>query len=182
MFRIANTDTLHVFVNVPQSYVTSVKTGQEAYLSVRNYPGKEFTGTIVRSTGALDPATRTLRYQIDFPNRDGVLYAGMYAEARLKVVEAQPPVVVPTSALVFDSTGTRVWAVEDGKVFPKVVSVGRDLGTEIEVTSGLIGNESVVTNPGERLASGVRVAIADTSPPSPSQAPAPSKPQTAAAR
>jgi RND family efflux transporter MFP subunit len=99
LFRIADTDTLRVFVNVPQTYVTSIKTGQPAQLSVRNYPGREFTGVVARTAGTLDPMTRTLKYEIDFPNKDGVLYAGMYAQARLKVSQAEPPMVVPTNAM-----------------------------------------------------------------------------------
>jgi multidrug efflux pump subunit AcrA (membrane-fusion protein) len=84
----------------------------------------------------------------------------MYAQARLPISDAQPPIVVPTSALVFDSAGTKVWVVQDGKVYPKDVNVGRDLGTEIEVASGLAGTESVVTNPGDRLTQGGEVSIA----------------------
>jgi len=181
LFRIADTDTLRVFVNVPQAYVTSVRNGQSAFLSVRNYPGKEFTGTITRSTGALDPNTRTLRYEIDFANKDGTLFAGMYAQARLEVTDAQPPVVVPTSSLVFDASGTKVWVVEQGKVFPKDVNVGRDLGTDIEVSSGLKGDESVVTNPGDRLATGAEVAVAGT-PAEAAPHAQPSRPQQAMAR
>src|SRR5205814_10395455 len=68
------------FVNVPQAYLNSVKVGKDAFLTVRNYSGKEFKGTITRSAGALDPATRTLRYEVDFPNKDGVLFAGRSEE------------------------------------------------------------------------------------------------------
>jgi RND family efflux transporter MFP subunit len=160
LFRITDVSTLRVFVNVPQSYVTSLAPGQSSYISVRNYPGKEFVGTITRSTGALDPATRTLSYEIDVPNDHGVLFAGMYGSARLRVSQAEPPMVIPTSALVFDSAGTRVWVVQDGKVFPKKVDLGRDFGTETEVATGLNGGEAIVTNPGERLAEGAAVELA----------------------
>jgi RND family efflux transporter MFP subunit len=163
LFRIADVSTLRVFVNVPQTYVTALRTGQEAFLAVRNYPGKEFTGSITRTAGALDPATRTLSYEIDVPNPQGTLFSGMYATARLQVHDAQPPLVVPTSALVFDSAGTRVWVVQDGKVFPRKVDLGRDFGTQTEVASGLTGNEEIVTNPGERLAEGADVQLASNS-------------------
>jgi RND family efflux transporter MFP subunit len=157
LFRIADTDVLRVYVNVPQSYVQSVRPGQKVGLAVRNYPGKEFEGVVARTAGALDPATRTLRYEVDVPNKEGVLLAGMYGEVRIKAKQDEPPMVVPTSAVVFDSGGTKVWVVEEGKVHPKRVDVGRDFGTEIEVSSGLSGKEQVVTNPGERLADGVEV-------------------------
>jgi RND family efflux transporter MFP subunit len=157
LFRIADTDVLRVYVNVPQSYVQSVQPGQKVALTVRNYPGREFEGVVARTTGALDPATRTLRYEVDVPNKDGVLLAGMYGEVRIKAKQDEPPMVVPTSAVVFDAGGTKVWVVEDGKVYQKRVDVGRDFGTEIEVSNGLSGKEQVVTNPGERLADGVEV-------------------------
>jgi RND family efflux transporter MFP subunit len=158
LFRVADTDTLRVFVDVPQPYVTSIKTGQEAQLMVRNYPGREFTGVVTRTAGALDPMKRTLRYEIDFPNKSGELFGGMFGMARLKVNQAEPPMVVPTSAVVFDASGTKVWVVgDDGKAHAKPVSVERDYGTEIEIASGLSGNEQVITNPGERLAEGAEV-------------------------
>jgi hypothetical protein len=90
----------------------------------------------------------------------------------LLVKPEQPPMMVPTSAVVFDSKGTRVWVVEDNKVKSKPIEIGRDYGTELEARSGLSGQESVVTNPGERLAEGVDVqvvnkAVAQTDTPKP---------------
>src|SRR5205085_628644 len=154
-------------INVPQGYVTAIATGQEATLTVRNYPDRKFTGLVARSAGALDPQTRTLRYQIDFPNKDGLLFAGMYGQILLKVTQTQSPLVVPSSAVVFDSEGTKVWLVgDDNRLIATKVDVGRDFGTEMEITSGLSGNESVVTNPGNRLLPGATVQLA-TSPKSP---------------
>ncbi len=160
MFRVQQVDTLRGFVNVPQSYATSLKIGQSAYLTVRNYAGKEFEGVIVRSTGALDPTTRTLRYEVDFPNKDGKLFAGMYGTIRLQVTQSQPPMVVPTSAVVFDSDGTRVGIVQDNKLHFQTVQLGRDFGTEVEVAAGLQGDEQVVTNPGMRMSEGGEVKVA----------------------
>src|SRR5205814_9759345 len=132
LFRLQQTETLRGFVNVPQAYLNSVKVGKDAFLTVRNYSGKEFKGTITRSAGALDPATRTLRYEVDFPNKDGVLFAGMYGQVRIPIHEDQPPMIVPTSAVVFDADGTKVGVVEDQKFHYRTVELGRDFGTEIE--------------------------------------------------
>jgi RND family efflux transporter MFP subunit len=180
LFRIVQSDTVRIFVNVGQQYITSVRTGEDAFLSVPNYPGREFTGKVIRSTGALDPQARTLRYEIDVPNKDGLLFAGMYGTMRLHVTPAQPPMMVPTSAVVFDSKGTRVWVVEDGKVRSKNIEIGRDYGTELEARSGLKGDEAIVTNPGERLAEGVDVNVVTNL--SAQQQPAPTaKPKSAQA-
>jgi RND family efflux transporter MFP subunit len=172
MFRIVQSDTLRIFVNVGQQYINSIGNGQQALLTVPNYPGKQFEGVVARSTGALDPQARTLRYEIDVPNKDGLLFSGMFGSVRLPVKPEQPPMMVPTSAVVFDSKGTRVWVVEDNKVKSKSIEIGRDYGTELEARSGLSGKESVVTNPGERLAEGVDVqvvnkAVAQTDTPKP---------------
>jgi RND family efflux transporter MFP subunit len=165
LFRIQETDTLRGFVNVPQTYATSIKIGQDGFLIVRNYSGKEFKGVVMRSAGALDPNTRTLRFQVDFPNKDGLLFAGMYGQVKLKITSDQPPMIVPTSAVVFDSEGTRVGVVEDNKFHFKKVTLGRDFGTEIEVASGLQGDEQIVKNPGMRTVEGAEVRLASSNAP-----------------
>ncbi len=165
MFHIAQTDTLRVFVNVPQTYATLVKIGQEASLLVSNYPGKPFVGHVTRSSAALDPVTRTIKFQVDFPNEDGRLYAGMYAQIKFELRPPNPPVTVPTSALVYNAKGLRLALISDGKVHYQTIEVGRDFGTEVEVSKGLDGDELIVTNPGERLIEGVAVRFSDASKP-----------------
>jgi len=157
LYRIDRTDTLRVFVNVPQAYATQVKTGQKAALTVRNFPEREFAGTVVRSTGVVDPATRSLRMEIHVPNGDGALFSGMYGEVRLPISNEHPPLVVATSSLVFGPEGTFVWVLEGDRVHKRPVVVGRDLGTELEVVSGLEAADVVVKNPGERLVEGLQV-------------------------
>jgi RND family efflux transporter MFP subunit len=160
MFRIVASDKLRVFVNVPQTYATEVRSDQPADLLVRNYPGKPFTGTVARSTDVIDPATRTLRVEVDIPNPQGQLYAGMWGQVRFKIHQQKPPVVLPTSALVFSPDGMKVATVAEGdKIAFKHVTVGRDFGTEAEIAEGLTATDRVVTNPGERLADGVEVKV-----------------------
>jgi RND family efflux transporter MFP subunit len=166
IFDIADTDTLRVYVNVPQSASTQVQMGQPAYLTVRNYPKREFAGVVARMAGALDQNTRTLPFELDFPNSDGALYAGMYGQARLPLQQNQTVLVIPTSGLIFDRNGLQVAVVQDQKIHFQKISVGRDMGTAIEVTDGLTADDNVVVNPGERLAEGVAVdAKSQDSPP-----------------
>ncbi|HZZ41705.1 MAG TPA: efflux RND transporter periplasmic adaptor subunit [Tepidisphaeraceae bacterium] len=177
MFKIADTHVFRVYTNVPQPYVQSVRVGDEVAISVRNYPDRKFTGVVTRTAGALDPTSRTLRYEVDVPNKEGLLYAGMYGEAHITANQEKPPMVVPTSAVVFDSGGTKVWVVDQGKARVDKVDVGRDFGTEMEIVNGLKGDEQVVTNPGEKLADGVEVDVTTAS-----QKDAPKQPQQASAR
>ena len=160
LMRIARTDTLRAFVSVPQSAASGVRIGQEATLTVRNFPGRQFPGIVTRSAGAVDANTRTLRVQVDVENKDNALWAGMYGTISLPLLRDHPPMLIPTSALIVQADGTKVAVIEDGKVKMKKIDVGRDLGQELEVTQGLVDGEQVVSNPGERLADGVEVQIA----------------------
>jgi RND family efflux transporter MFP subunit len=159
IFDIANTDVLRVFVDVDQVYVTSAKVGDPAAVEVRNYPGRQFPGKIARTAGALDPNTRKMRYEIDVPNYTNLLYPGMYAQAVLKIKQSHPSILVPTSALIFDSAGTRIWIADGDIAHVRKVTVGRDFGTQIEITTGLSGDEQIITNPGEQLAEGVKIDV-----------------------
>jgi RND family efflux transporter MFP subunit len=159
LFRIARTDVVRVFVDVPQGDATDVRIGGDATLLVRNHPGREFAGKISRTAGALDPATRTLRVQIDVENGDGLLLPGMYGEARLKIVRKSGRATVPTSAVVFDAGGTHVWLVKESKAARLDVALGTDFGTAIEIENGIAADADVVTNPGERLREGGPVRV-----------------------
>lgn len=162
LFDVAQADRLRVFVNVPQPYVELIAFGQQADLALeRNFPGHKFTGVITRATGALDPVTRTLRTEIDFDNRDPKfrLYPGMYGEVTFHIQRERPVLTVPTSALMFEANGKQVAIVTpDNKIHFQPIVPGSDFGTEIEIVSGLKGDEKVVANPGEQLTEGIAVS------------------------
>lgn len=175
LFQIQDIDTLRVFVNVPQTYSNLIKVGASAQFVLRNRPDEPYQGTIARTSNSIDPVTRTLRVEADFANTDGLLLPGTYGQVKYDLVQgAQPPFVVPTSALVFGSEGMRVAVVDAGdKIRMQPVTLGKDFGTEVEVTQGLTGNERVVANPGERTTDGLVVQIAKPSTPPVAAAPAP---------
>lgn len=161
MFQIQETDVLRVFVNLPQSYAAYVKAGQSAQFIVNNFPGRPFDGKVARTSSSIDQNTRTLRVEIDCPNPDGTLYAGMYGYIRYEVQTKQDKLMIPSSALVFGPEGLTVAKLDGGnKVSFQKIDLGRDLGTEVEVTKGLSANDRIVANPGERLTDGVEVQIA----------------------
>ena len=160
LFRLAETDKLRVWVNVPQEYVTLIKPGQTVYFSVLNYPGRKFAGNVARSAGVLDTGTRTLKTELDFENTDGALWSGMYGQATFNIHKDHPVLTVPTSALVFDANGTQVAVVgENNKVHFQPITVGRDMGTVIEVATGLTTGDRVVSNPGEKMIEGTEVQV-----------------------
>jgi RND family efflux transporter MFP subunit len=160
MFRIAQTDLLRVWVNVPQAFSTLVRPGLTAELKVREYPGQKFSGKVAHTAGALDTATRTLLTEVQVPNPDGRLLSGMYCEVTFNVTDPSPPLIIPVGALITQGQGNQVAVVgSDDVVRYKTVQLGRDNGTTVEVISGLEKTDRIVTNPGERLSDGIKVRV-----------------------
>lgn len=160
LFRIVQTKTLRVFVYVPQLEAPEIHLGQEAQLLVREFPDRTFVGKVARTAGAIDPSSRTLLTEIHVDNADDRLYAGMYVKVRFQLKRARQPMMVPATTLVVNAQGTRVAVVRtDGTIHYQGIELGRDLGPEVEVLSGLEGNESLVENPVESLTEGRKVEV-----------------------
>ncbi|MEH2379228.1 MAG: efflux RND transporter periplasmic adaptor subunit [Nostoc sp.] len=158
LYTIAAYDKLNVNVSVPQSLSQSLQTGQTAQITVRELPQQVFTGKVVRTSNAIDPNTRTLLAQLEVHNSEATLRPGMYANVTFAINRNNPPFVVPDSALVVNAGGTQVATVtKDEKVHYQKVAVGRDYGTEIEITSGLTGKESLIATPTVDDTEGLRV-------------------------
>ncbi|MEH2066128.1 MAG: efflux RND transporter periplasmic adaptor subunit [Nostoc sp.] len=158
LYTIAAYDNLKVNVSVPQSLSQSLQTGQTAQITVRELPQRVFTGKVVRTSNAIDPTTRTLLTQLQVQNSDATLRPGMYANVKFAINRNDPPFVIPDSALVVNGGGTQVAIVtKDQKVHYQKVAVGRDYGTEVEITSGLTGKESLIATPTVDEIEGLRV-------------------------
>ena len=160
LFRIAQTETLRTYVNVPQTNASSIKPGQSAVVTVTNLPGRSFPGTVARMSDALDPASRTMLVEVQVPNTDGALLPGMYAQVELSSLRlgASAPLLVPGDALVVRATGTLVAVVQaDHKVHFQKIEVGRDFGDRLEVINGLEEGATIIPNPGDAVREGVQV-------------------------
>jgi RND family efflux transporter MFP subunit len=158
LFRIAQTNPLRTYLNVPQSSASDVHVGQTAFLSTTDLPDRKFPGTVARTSNALDPSSRTLLVEVHVPNPDGKLIPGMYAQVNLNLPRRDPPVLVQGDTLVVRPEGTMVALVNPGNVvhFQPIV-VGRDLGDRIEVLSGLAAGQKVIVNPNDSVQEGVKV-------------------------
>ncbi len=167
LFHIAAVQELRVYVNVPQQYSASAKPGLKADLTLQEFPGKRFPGTLVRTADAIDPASRTLLVEVDVNNRTGELLPGAYAEVHLNVPSGAPTYILPVSALIFRSAGLQVGTVQNGDKATLVdITLGRDMGNEVEVVAGLNAADAVIANPPDSLISGetVRVVQQNASP------------------
>jgi RND family efflux transporter MFP subunit len=161
LFHIAATDRLRVFVNVPEAYSRVAKPGVSADLVLTEFPDRRFTGTLARTTDAIDVASRTLLVEIDVENQDHALLPGSYAEVHLKLASPTSTYFLPVNSVLFRSEGLRVAIVRGGNRVALVpVAVGRDFGTEVEILSGLTGDEMVVANPLDSLVQDQIVRIA----------------------
>ncbi len=164
LFHLACTDPVRVFLDVPQAYAPTVKEGQNVQLLVREFPANKYTGTVVRTAHAIDIASRTLRTEIQIPNKSGELLAGMYAQVKLAVLSTTPPLILPGSTLVVNADGTQVITVRDGKVHFQKVTVETDFGSTYTVTAGLDEKDDVVAAPNERMVEGVPVSVVAPTP------------------
>jgi RND family efflux transporter MFP subunit len=161
LFHIAQPDRLRIYVNVPQMYSQAAKPGLTADLLLSEFPGRRFEGKLVRTAAAIDQNTRTLLVEIAAKNLTGTLFSGAYAEVHLKLPRAESSFTLPVETLLFRSEGLRVVTVnENQRAELRLITLGRDYGTEVEVVSGLTGSELVIVNPPDFIVSGEEVRLA----------------------
>jgi RND family efflux transporter MFP subunit len=164
LFNIAKIDPIRVYINMPEIYASSVHPGVPATIEVTSLAGQRFSGTVVRSADAIDPATRTLLTEIDVPNPKGELLPGAYAQVHFDLKIQAVRLSVPVNALMFRAEGTRAAVVNaSGKVHLQPVTIGRDYGTTVEILAGLEQSDSVVLNPSDSLEDGQQVSVAQGS-------------------
>jgi len=163
LFHLASTARLRVYVSVPQANSRAAVPGIKSYLTLQEFPGRRFPGELVRTAGAIDPATRTLLTEIDVDNASGELRPGAYAEVHLQIPEGSRSLLLPVSALIFRSEGLRVGVVRGNKAELVPVVLGKDYGNEVEVLSGLNEDDQVISNPPDSLASGATVQVVNSS-------------------
>jgi RND family efflux transporter MFP subunit len=163
LFHLSSTDTLRVYVNVPQVYSRDALPGAKAQLTFAEYPGRSFEGNLVRTARAIDLVSRTLLVEVDVDNRNGQLAPGAYTEVHLKVGRPVSTVVIPVSALLFRKEGLRVVSVQhaaDGdtaKLLP--IAVGHDDGDTVQVVSGLDPDTPIVTDPPDSVIDGEKLHV-----------------------
>ena len=161
LFVVSDTAKLRVYVNVPQTYVPSVKIGTKAQITVPEYPGKTFTATVEASAQAVDIASGTTRMLLVVDNAAGQLMTGAFANVQLVLPNAENVIHVPASALIFDKSGLQVATVgADNRVTLKPITIARDLGREIEIATGLTADDRVIESPPDGLATGDEVRVA----------------------
>jgi len=163
LFTLAKSDPLRVYVYVPQNYASQIKVGDKAEISLDEMHDRTFTGTIARSAGAIDTLTRTMQVEIRLPNPDGKLLPGAYAQVAIKTSGGGAKLMtVPGNTLLFRPQGTMVAIVgKDGKVHLQRVTIARELGIDVQLSSGVTAQDRLIVNPADSLNEGDAVTVAE---------------------
>ena len=164
LFRVAQTRILRVYVNVPENYASEIVPGIGATVNLASAPNTPAQGRLVRTADAIDPNSLTLLSEVDVDNPEGKLLPGGYAQVHFDIVTDHPPVVIPGNALIFRARRARRSALSTRttRFACRKITIGRDLGTKLEITDGLKEDDNVIINPSDSLADGQQVNV-DTS-------------------
>jgi RND family efflux transporter MFP subunit len=160
LFRVADTHKLRIYVQVPQTYADEVGKGMRALLRVPEKPGQEFPATVVSTSTAISENSRTMLVQLEADNTQGKLISGSYADVHFNLPAEAGVVQLPVTALLFRQHGMKVATLGPGeRVVLKNIQIGRDLGTSVEVVSGLDPTDRVIDSPPDWLAQGDSVHV-----------------------
>jgi RND family efflux transporter MFP subunit len=161
LFSVADTHKVRIYVKVPQRLAGNIHRGLTAELHLPQYPGKVFTAKATTTSNSVNTSSRTLLVELQADNPDGLLQPGTYVEAQLNLPGDPNTMLIPSSAILFRQHGLEAAVVGDGdKVTLKKITLGRNLGVQVEVTGGLAPSDRVVDSPPDSLGSGDVVRIA----------------------
>jgi RND family efflux transporter MFP subunit len=158
LYTISQSTRMRVFVDVPQPVIQDIQVGMHATVVARELPGQIFTGVVDRTAAAIDPKSRTLKVEVLVPNPKLTLLPGMYVQTTFETSRKNAPLRIPAAALTFGPDGPQVAVVgEDHRLTFRPVTIGRDMGEVVEISSGLSENEMVALNVGSQVATGDQV-------------------------
>jgi RND family efflux transporter MFP subunit len=160
MFTIMKGNVIRTQVFVPQDEAFGLQPGVPAVVHVPEMPDRTFPGTVTRIADALQPGSRTLLTEIDIPNPDGVLSAGIYCTVELHIPRKVPSLSIPAGAIIFNADGVQVAVIENGVAHLHKITVARDLGTAVEALDGVKSGDQVILNPSVDLVDGAKVQVA----------------------
>jgi RND family efflux transporter MFP subunit len=162
LFHLASNNVLRVYVNVPETYSRAARPGVTSYLTLNEYPGRRFRGTVVRNAGSIDQNSRTLLVEVDVRNPTGELLPGSYVSVHLSLTSKVEAVTVPANALLFRSEGLQVAKAHKGRVQLAHIILGRDYGDTVEIVSGVDKSDAVIVNPSDSITQGQQVRISQS--------------------
>ncbi len=161
LFKVADVHAMRVYVRVPQVYASQLSAGMPATLTQPQYPGQTFPARLATTSQSVAAESRTVLAELMADNAADKLWPGTYAEVKFDLPADQGVLRVPSSALIFRSQGAQLATLgPDNRLVMKSVTVGRNLGNEIEITSGITADDEVVISPLDTLENGEQVDVA----------------------
>lgn len=158
LFHMQALQTLRVYANLPQMYASAAKIGAKIDVTFPESPNTNYQGTLVRTSQAIDPVSRTLLVELDVANRDGKLLPGSLAQVHFRTPALTQSLVVPVSALIFRREGLQVATLVDGnKAHLVPVVIGQDDGATAQIVSGISATDKVIQDPPDSLIEGEQV-------------------------
>jgi len=171
LFVVSDTRRLRVYVGVPQAAVAAIHQGTTAQLNVPERPGKSYRATVQSLSHAISAGSGSMLVQLAVDNTQGELLPGGFATVRFPMPAASGVLAVPPSALMTGKDGLRVATLDaHDKVVLKPVTLSRDLGATIELSSGLAPDDRVIESPPDGLETGDAVLVAAGTAPAPHKA------------
>ena len=171
LFSIAQVETLRILVSVPEGYASMISPGQIASVHFQEFPNQDFYARVTRTSGSLDQNSRTLLTEVQVDNRAGHLLSGMYAVVTFAPKsQSSPgntanasteagPVVIPGDAIAIRNDRPTLAIIRDGTVHLTPVTLGRDYGSETEITTGLRPGDLIATTFTDDIIEGAKVKI-----------------------
>jgi RND family efflux transporter MFP subunit len=163
LFHMAAVNRLRIYVAVPEVDSEAAQNGAKAALTLDEFPGETFNGTIVRNSDAIDLNSRTLNVEVDIDNRNGRIRPGAYVFVHFKIPEnskrSTSSLTIPANTLLFRAEGLRVGVVRRDHAELVPIMIGRDYGSTVEVINGLKPTDQVIVNPSDSLTNGTPVRI-----------------------
>jgi len=159
LFHIGSTNKLRVYVQVPEVWSRIVRAGVPATLTATEFPDRVFPCVPVRNSGSIDAATRTLLVEFDVENSSGALLPGAYVQVHLKLPAGTSALTIPSDTLLFRPDGPHVGVVQNGRAHLVAIHIGRDLGTSVEVASGVQPQDALILDPPDSLTDGTAVRV-----------------------
>ena len=159
LFHIAAIHTLRLYVSVPEVYSRAARSGAPATLTLDEFPGQTFHGTLVRNANSIDIASRTLLVEVDVDNPTGQLLPGAYVFVHLRLPDQTRSVTIPSNTLIFRKEGLQVGLVSNGRAELVPIKISRDYGNNVEIVSGLQPTDAVIVDPSDSLVAGMPVRL-----------------------
>ena len=160
LFRLVQNDPLRLYVNIPQNYSSQITPQLQVNLIVEEHPGQLFKATLLETAKAIDPKTGTLLAQFIVQNKEGRLLPGSYTQVHFSLNTPSNTIRLPVNTMLFRAEGLQVATVDkSNRVRLKTVTMHRDFGREVEISSGINPGDRVIINPSDSIVNGERVRV-----------------------